>query len=336
MIFLQQRFYLLSRYEEYLPHVKDEFGRFMAEESLAYQHNFLSQPVIDIWAYKFKEVLVTRFPEIIIKEKEFSIKPIIAVSQTFAYKRKGILRSIGGGIRDISKFRIRRVIERINVLLGIQKDPNDTFRYLIQTQRERNKKFLILFGLGDYSNFEKNVNANRTEHRILIKSIADYIEVGLKVSYEAIQDMMLLKKEKKRIENIVNRPLKRVLCAFYKINLPEAYRNYVELEIKKDYSMGYPKYMGFRAGTCTPFMFYDLDYEVQTPLVIHSFCFTNQALSNTFDQEKAKEEIRDFVESIRKVNGTFIPVFSNSLFGKLNNEKFWKSIFEFILELENE
>ena len=43
-------FYLLSRYEEYLPHVTDDFGRFMAKESLAYNHRFLNQPVVDIWA----------------------------------------------------------------------------------------------------------------------------------------------------------------------------------------------------------------------------------------------------------------------------------------------
>ena len=34
-------FYLLSRYEEYLPHVKDELGRFPAKASLAYKNGFL-------------------------------------------------------------------------------------------------------------------------------------------------------------------------------------------------------------------------------------------------------------------------------------------------------
>jgi hypothetical protein len=45
-------FYLISRYEEYLPHVKDEFERFPAEESLAFQNKFLDKPIIDIWASK--------------------------------------------------------------------------------------------------------------------------------------------------------------------------------------------------------------------------------------------------------------------------------------------
>lgn len=44
-------FLLLSRYEEYLPHVKDEYGRFTKEHSIAYQHKFLHQPVVDLWAY---------------------------------------------------------------------------------------------------------------------------------------------------------------------------------------------------------------------------------------------------------------------------------------------
>ena len=51
-------FYLLSRYEEYLPHVSDEYGRFIAEESIAKQEDFLHQPVVDIWAYRLKDLIL--------------------------------------------------------------------------------------------------------------------------------------------------------------------------------------------------------------------------------------------------------------------------------------
>jgi len=50
-------FYLLSRYEEYMPHVKDSYGRFMAKESLAYTNGFLNQPVVDILINKNKASL---------------------------------------------------------------------------------------------------------------------------------------------------------------------------------------------------------------------------------------------------------------------------------------
>ena len=50
-------FYLLTRYEEYLPHVKDEAGRFPVSESLAYKESFLKTPVVDLWVQNFKKVL---------------------------------------------------------------------------------------------------------------------------------------------------------------------------------------------------------------------------------------------------------------------------------------
>jgi hypothetical protein len=161
--------------------------------------------------------------------------------------------------------------------------------------------------------------------------------VGLKVSYEAISDLSLLKKEKLRIENIVNRRLQYSLCSFFKIKLPEAYRNFIELEIGEDYSMGYPKQSGFRAGTCSPFMFYDLDYEVQTPLVVYSFCFASQGdREDINDLMSARKEISIYMDKVKKVNGVFVPVFSNTLFSDLQNEPFWKSILEFIWTAEDE
>ena len=36
-------FFLVSRYEEYLPHVKDDYGRFLATESLAFKEDFLQE-----------------------------------------------------------------------------------------------------------------------------------------------------------------------------------------------------------------------------------------------------------------------------------------------------
>ena len=36
-------FYLISRYEEYLPHLKDTYNRYKAEESLAFKHGFLEK-----------------------------------------------------------------------------------------------------------------------------------------------------------------------------------------------------------------------------------------------------------------------------------------------------
>ena len=59
-------FFLLSRYEEYLPHQKDEYGRFAHNESLAFKASFLKQPVIDYWLYDLQKTLQARFPYLLL------------------------------------------------------------------------------------------------------------------------------------------------------------------------------------------------------------------------------------------------------------------------------
>ena len=133
-------FYLLTRYEEYLPHVKDELGRFTAKESLAYTNGFLKDPVIDIWAYKLKEVLLDKYTDLEFEKRSFSITPVVKVSRTFAYKRKGILRSVGGSVRDLWRMDFPSVTERFRVLFGITKDPYDTFDFIINLQKKKRRK----------------------------------------------------------------------------------------------------------------------------------------------------------------------------------------------------
>ena len=48
-------FYLVSRYEEYLPHRTDLHDRYDVSESLAFQNDFLHQPVVNRWAMRSEE-----------------------------------------------------------------------------------------------------------------------------------------------------------------------------------------------------------------------------------------------------------------------------------------
>jgi len=94
-------FYLLSRYEEYLPHVKDEYGRFTPKDSIAFKHGFLQQPVVDIWTYKFKDALQAKFPNYIFQKRTKQIKHVIDVPMAYYFRKKGLKRTIG---RNMSNF----------------------------------------------------------------------------------------------------------------------------------------------------------------------------------------------------------------------------------------
>ena len=55
-------FFLMSRYEEYLPHITDNHNRFEADNSLAFQNNFLHLPVINMWAVELKNSSLQNIP----------------------------------------------------------------------------------------------------------------------------------------------------------------------------------------------------------------------------------------------------------------------------------
>jgi len=329
-------FYLLSRYEEYLPHVKDDFGRFTAKESLAFKYGFLQQPVVDIWALKFKRVLQERFPEFQFPEREYKITPVIDVPSAYSYKLKGIMRTFGGSIKDLIRFKLKDLYKRFSVLFGLQNDPFDTFKYIINKQKQAKHKFIFFFLIGDFSTYDKNINAQKSKFISLIKQVGDYSKIGLKVSYFALNNINILKTEKLRMESIINQNLGASRQSYSKLNLPESYRNLVELEIPEDYTMGYINYIGFRAGTCTPFFFYDLDYEIQTPLRIHSYHVLDNALLKHHSFLDKKMHLNRIINEVKKVNGEFVSIFHNYTFGPVDAWKHYKELFNIILESTNE
>lgn len=330
-------FYLISRYEEYLPYVQDENERFPAIESMAFKHKFLDKPLIDIWAFKFLEFLKEKFPNYEYKKREFEVISTIDVDHVYAYKQKGILRNFGGFFRDVFTLRFDTAIERFLVLLNFRKDPFDTFDILLDVSKEHNIKTIFFFLLGDYSTYDTNVSSSNTKYQSLIKSIADYVDVGLHPSYFTMKNPEKLKIEKKRLEAIVNKPIVKSRQHFLRLKLPETYQNLIDLDVAEDYSMGYASHFGFRASTCTPFYFYDLDFEIQTPLKIFPFAVMDTTLNDylNYVPAVAKSKINLLKEEVKAVNGTFIMLFHNETLSENKRWKGWRKVYKEVISQIN-
>ena len=100
--------------------------------------------------------------------------------------------------------------------------------------------------------------------------------------------------------------------------------------------MGYVSHIGFRAGTCSPFLFYDLDYEVQTPLKIIPYQLMDYALLKHKSLLDKKKVINEIIHEIKQVNGEFVPVFHNYTFGEDHRWKGFKELFNLILDSPDE
>ncbi|MCM4160461.1 hypothetical protein FHG64_07190 [Antarcticibacterium flavum] len=326
-------FFMLSRYEEYLPHVKDDFGRFPASESLAYKGGFHKQPVVEIWTYKFKTLLETRFNNIAFRERAFHTKTIISVSHVFNFKNKGFLRSIAGTASDLFNLKFYRVTDRFKVLLRLRQDPYNVFDDLISYIKKYKLDIVFMFQLSDYNAYDKNINYNRLNYRSIIKYVADYSKVGLRLGYFAIAEQEVLKKEKKRLENIIHGPLQNVINTKYNLMLPIHYSYLTELEIPNDYSMGYPESIGFRAGSSEPFLFYDINMEVTTPLTIHPYVFHSQVCHN-LEAGEVQSEIAGIIKKLKQVDGSFRGIFKNRDFSEYSNQSYYYALLKQVNEIK--
>ena len=328
-------FYLISRYEEYLPHVRDIHGRYTAEQSLAFKYRFLEKPVVDIWAYKLLEALKEKFPDYEYKKREYEFISTVDIDNAYAYKYKSFVRGVGGFFKDLLFFRLLNVWNRFAVTLNIKRDPFDTFQQIIDIRKEKNIKTIFFFLIGDYTTFDTNVSASKNKFRLLIKEMVDYAIVGLHPSYFTMNNASLLKKEKLRLEGIINMPIQRSRQHYLRFSLPETYQNLIDLEVEEDYSMGYASNVGFRASTCTPFYFYDLDFEIQTPLKVFPFALMDTTLNDymKLTPRQSLGRIRDLKNEVKAVNGSFITLFHNESLSNYGRWRGWKRLYDSMIKI---
>ena len=328
-------FYMITRYEEYLPQVKDSLGRFMATSSLAYQYDFLKKPIVDLWTLRIKKILTDKFPGIKWGVKKFEVELICEVNEAFAYHKKGWFRSLEGFTKDLWNLRFDKILNRLKVLIGIKRDPYHTYNFMINNARKNKANLRVFFGLGNYSSHEKSTNVSSQTYQTLIKSIADYCPIGLRLSFDGQKKLEYFKTERKRFGQITHRSATHTFCQYAKISLPNTYRTLIEQEVAFDYSMGYKDYAGFRAGTCNSFLFYDLDYEVQTPLVVVPFCLSKSPFDKITSSQKGIKQANQIIKSIRAVKGRAVLHLQNDMFDETSNRSsFWKAMYMYFITIK--
>src|SRR5215510_3873939 len=63
-------FYMVTRYEEYLPHMRVLYDRYNPAASVAVKKKFVHKPVVDIWALEFKKYLLRNYPSLKFRERK--------------------------------------------------------------------------------------------------------------------------------------------------------------------------------------------------------------------------------------------------------------------------
>lgn len=327
-------FYLVSRYEEYLPQVRDRYGRFQAESTWMFENELLQKPLVNIWALALRDRLKACYPDLPFKERKFAFVPTYDIDAAWAYKDKGFYRTVGGFFRDMAAGDRDAIRERHEVLMGKRKDPFDSFDFQFELQKEFKLKPIYFILCGEYDTNDKNISLRKEEFRSLIKQLGDYADVGIHPSFSSYLDLDKMRAEIEGLSEVLHRPLTKSRQHFLRMNLPRSYQKLIELDISDDYTMGFASQAGFRAGIADAFRFFDLENDMATNLWVHPFALMDGTMRDylNLDVEASLELAKRLVDEVKAVGGTFIYLTHNETLGGEKRWAGWPEMYRKLLE----
>ncbi|HYG16959.1 MAG TPA: polysaccharide deacetylase family protein [Bacteroidia bacterium] len=328
-------FYLLSRIGEY----SDWKRGFTGTDRYSTFHDLLpglvpypGRPLVDIWVHKFGQLLSSRFG-INIQPKAFKIIPTLDIDQAFYFRYKGLKRIVGGMAKQLLKGNLRNALTRLLVTSRLKPDPNDIFEWMEQLHAEAGVTPKFFIHVGDRGPKDDPTPYTNKKFRRIVKRLAALYPVGVHPSYPSEKNAALMKKEKARLEDIIEKPVTISRQHYLMLQLPYTYRCLIEAGITEDYTMGFAEETGYRAGTAFPFLWYDLEREQTTGLTVYPFALMDVTLKNymKLTPQQAKEEIGKLLEWPVKYGGNVHVLWHNESLSEFGEWKGWREVYKWML-----
>lgn len=326
-------FYCLSRYEEYLPHLKDEDNRYPAVASWLTSADCLETPLVDAWAAAFLKELQREFPDLTLSEKEIDspIRPFFTITSPFKYLYKPSLTKLGQWLQSVWHLNLWDALEQCLVELRLLRDPFDTYDQMIPVLSKAKVKpaFYFLFAQKPYEGIATAIY--NTKLQALIKGVSDDFPVSVLLSHHVQQGAEELAYELNNVKQLIHRPILRARFHRGIGTLAEGYAKLLEQEVHHDLSMGYEEEIGYRASTAVPFYYYDLENEYQTPLLLHPIVATEKGL-RMLTSKGAFDKLEKLLEAHPTPTGKQRVAFSNTIWQDEESNQSWRQRFLNYLE----
>ena len=307
-------FFLLSRYEEYMPHSSNNHSQFSHLESVAYKENFLEIPLIDFWIEKLISVLENKIKlKCKIDSKNQIASIIISSLRPYKYTNKYPFESFMIWFKNLFMLNLWEVIEHLLVLLKIKIDPWEIDDYIKDLLLDSKNKVFFFFPFSSESFFRDETPKTNENFKKYIKDVHDNFEIGLLPSNNALKKLKTFELENFNISKLIHIKIDKILLQEGLKKISEDYKNSLSLDYANDFSMGYVDAFGYRASTSSSFFFYDLSNEIKTKLLVTPFV-AHHRLIDKINISEVADKIQRFKEIAKRFSGSFSIILNNEIF----------------------
>jgi len=325
-------FYILTRMEEYLSPVRDEYDRFPAYASHALIHGYLHRPVVDEYVEILWHCIKRLWPGAKRRNESFRMMVTHDVDEPFRYAfrpARKALRTFGGDLlrRHDVKSAFVNLTRWIDVkhLGNWQRDPSYTFELIMNISESYNLQSTFYFLSGGGHAFDGNYFITHPLIKQLITKInARGHEIGYHGSFETYRDHKKTKKEvdylKKTIAMCgIDQAISKGRQHYLRWVTPITWANYEKSYLKFDSTLSYADAAGFRCGSCHDFMTYDIINDNELTLIEQPLITMEGSLFGGMSKRHVGLSDEDAVDlaillknQCKKYRGNFVLLWHNS------------------------
>jgi len=322
-------FFMLSRWEEYVNKNRDSHDRFPAYESLAYKQGFLDRPIVNEYLEELKSMLLALDNNLKFKIHNYKLILTHDVDMPLKYQSfKSGLREIVGDIikrKDI-KLSIKNSLQKVKVTFGLEKDPFDTFDYLMDISEKVGVKSYFFFmgkGLSKFDNMYDS--SDKFINNLISKINKRGHHIGMHPTYDAYNNQTQFIKEKEELEKNLDTSITFGREHFLRFEVPTTWQIWEENGMKWDSTLSFADKEGFRCGVCYEYSVFNILTRKklnlkEKPLIVMEGSFaTYQPDIKPIEMEK---KIKYLINKVKKYNGDFVFLWHNSSFNTVQWQKY--------------
>lgn len=343
-------YWMLSRQEEVGRTDLDQHGRFPAESSHAYLHNYLHRPVVDEWLHVLGQVIRRLWPGLKLAALDFSVRVSHDVDETNRYGRsslKGLLRMM---LHDVVKrHQVRNAMKA--PLIWYQSvegphadDPDNTFDWIMDVSERYGlvSAFYFICGRTDAARDARYDPEDPAIRQLMRRIHARGHEIGLHPSFNTYQSPKAVVSEAMRLKRIcreesIEQSAWGGRMHYLRWSTPTTLYGWEQAGMTYDSSLCYASSPGFRCGTCFEYPAFDpvqgevLNVRIR-PLIAMEVTVIAPHLMNMGTGQAALKKFMQLRNACRAVGGCFTLLWHNTQFDSPKKRALYTSVLTGITE----